>query len=270
MLQRAGGVPFFVVSYAQALSRGDIGHEADAVPWDVAQGVRQRVLALPDAARTLLSAAAVVGRECEPALLSAVAARTEEEVLTGLDAACRARLLIDLGHSYQFAHDVIREVVEADIGSARRAVLHRRVGEAIEALYTNVLSEYYETLADHYLRGDAWEQALKYLERSGDKATGAGAIREALNYYDQALAICARVGAPAQTTAGLWPRSAGSCVMTAEISPAPWRILHGCAQPPRRLATGDVRAWLWPMAAWPPITAMSSRLRKGPCRTRCE
>lgn len=48
VLQRAGGVPFFVVSYAHALRQGDLGGGADGVPWDVAQGVRQRVAALPE------------------------------------------------------------------------------------------------------------------------------------------------------------------------------------------------------------------------------
>jgi tetratricopeptide (TPR) repeat protein len=203
VLQRAGGVPFFVVSYAHALSRGGIARMADAVPWDVAQGVRQRVAALPEAARTLLTVAAVVGRASDLAVLSAVAARPEEEVLTGLDAACQARLLIDTGDTYQFIHDVIREVVEADMGSARRAALHRHAGEAIEALHRERLSEQYETLAHHYVRGEAWGQALEYLTRSGDKATRAGAIREALNFYDQALATCARLGAPAQSPASV-------------------------------------------------------------------
>jgi hypothetical protein len=98
VLQRAGGVPFFVVSYAHALGQGDVSRGADRVPWNVAQGVRQRV-------------AAVIGRVSQPALLMAVAARPEEDVLAGLEAACRARLLLDAGNVYQFAHDVVREVV---------------------------------------------------------------------------------------------------------------------------------------------------------------
>jgi tetratricopeptide (TPR) repeat protein len=201
VVQRAGGVPFFVVSYAQAFRRGDVGGGMDAVPWDAAQGVRQRVAALPEPARVLLAAAAVVGRVSHPALLLALVARPEEEVLAGLEAACQARLLLDDGHVYHFAHDVVREVVEADLGSARRAALHRRAAEAIEELHADRLPDQYETLAHHYLNGEVWEQGLRYLARSGEKAVGAGAIREALNYYEQALAVCARLGNPAQATA---------------------------------------------------------------------
>ena len=43
-----------------------------------------------------------------------------------------ALLLEDGDDAYAFSHDVIREVVEADVGAARRAVLHRRVAEALE------------------------------------------------------------------------------------------------------------------------------------------
>ncbi len=68
-------------------------------------------------------------------------------------------------------------------------------------LYQARIAEHYETLADHYLRGGSWERALHYLTRSGEKATSAGAIREALSHYTQALEVCARLGESARVTA---------------------------------------------------------------------
>jgi hypothetical protein len=41
---------------------GAVAGAQAAVPWEVAQGIRQRVAALPAAAREVLGAAAVVGR----------------------------------------------------------------------------------------------------------------------------------------------------------------------------------------------------------------
>ncbi|MBV9279710.1 MAG: AAA family ATPase, partial [Chloroflexi bacterium] len=105
-LDRAGGIPFFLVSYAQALKLGS----KEAVPWDLAQGVRQRVALLPPAGREMLAAAAVVGRRASWALLTAVAAQAEEAGLAGLEDACRARLLLEDGEDgYVFGHHVIRE-----------------------------------------------------------------------------------------------------------------------------------------------------------------
>src|SRR5437868_418703 len=78
--------------------------------------------------RRRLGVAGVVGRRVPWALLVAASGQDEDDVLAGLEAAGQARLLLEAeGGAYAFAHDVIREVVEAGVGVARRAVLHRRV-----------------------------------------------------------------------------------------------------------------------------------------------
>src|SRR5205823_5591830 len=116
VLQRAEGVPFFLVSCAQGLrlSARDDG-EPDAVPWDVTQSIRQRMAALPDVARELLGVAAVAGRVVEPALLTATAPQPEHDVLAALDTAHHVGLLQAEKQTYRFAHDVIREVGEDDL-----------------------------------------------------------------------------------------------------------------------------------------------------------
>src|SRR5215831_13716199 len=101
----------------------------------------------------------------------AVAARidlAEDVVLEALEGCGRARLLVETGDdAYQFSHDLIREVLLADLGTARRALLHRRVAEALEqgpgALPL-------ESLAFHYAQSGETEKVLSYLERSGDAA----------------------------------------------------------------------------------------------------
>src|SRR5207244_3016411 len=133
VVQRTVGVPFFVVSCAQRLRLGAVADGGeDVVPWDVAQSIRQRVTALPEAARELLGVAAVAGRVTPRVVLVSVATRPEDAMLGAVEAACRAQLLEEEGEdAYRFAHDVIREVIEADLSSARRAVLHRSVAEAL-------------------------------------------------------------------------------------------------------------------------------------------
>jgi predicted ATPase len=135
LLRRTGGVPSFMVSCVRGLRLdGREGGAEDVVPWDVVQGLRQRVEALPEVAREVLSALAVVGDGAPGALLVAVVARPEDEVLAGLAAACRARLLVQAeADACRFAHDLIREVVEADLGAGWRVVLQRRAAEALEA-----------------------------------------------------------------------------------------------------------------------------------------
>src|SRR5579862_3283581 len=104
-----------------------------AVPWDMVHGLRQRVAALPNGAQEVLGVAAVIGRVVPRRLLVAVTARDETAALAALEAACAAQLLREEGtEAYHFQHDVTREVVEADLGLARRVALHRRVAEALE------------------------------------------------------------------------------------------------------------------------------------------
>jgi len=188
VLRRAGGTPFFLVSYAQALRQGGV----DEVPWDLAQGVRQRAAVLPEAARLVLGAAAVVGRRAARGVLTAVVRQPEEVVLAGLEAACGARLLLeDDDDAYVFAHDLIREVLEADLGAARRAMLHRRVAEALE---DDPAGASPELLAFHYGRGGAWDEAMRYLEVAGDHAWSQRAHGAAEGHYREALDRLERLG----------------------------------------------------------------------------
>jgi tetratricopeptide (TPR) repeat protein len=186
-------VPFYLVSYAQEMrlqrSRPAL---ADDMPWNVAHSIRQRVAALPTLAQEMLGVAAVIGRVAPRALLSAVVARPDLDMLTALDAAGQARLLVEEGpHAYQFAHDVVREVVEADLGAARRGMLHRLVAEALEArLGTFPVAK----LAYHYARSDQPERALPYLARAAEQAREAAAHQEAAALLAQAIESARQVG----------------------------------------------------------------------------
>ncbi len=192
VLRRAGGVPFFLVSCAEGLRQDTEDGTREAVPWDVQQSVRQRVTTLPEPARLVLGIAAVIGRTAPYELLQGVAARPEQEVLDALDAACHAHLLEEAGDAvYRFSHDVIREVVEAGLGSARRMLLHRDIARAMEE---RTGPPPIEELAYHYARSDQVERALPYLERAAARATMAAAHQDAAAVLAQAVTLAERVG----------------------------------------------------------------------------
>ena len=180
LIQRTGGVPFFVVSCAQALLTSSNGRAAGEVPWNMAQSIRQRAAALPPSTRTVLDMAAVIGRHVPRPVLMASAGQSEDAVLTALEALGRVRLLDDEGDGYRFAHDVIHEVVAADLSATRRLVLHRRVAEALEREQGPRAAE---VIALHYLESDATERAWPYLEMAGDEAQAAAAHASAERHY---------------------------------------------------------------------------------------
>ncbi len=192
IVRRAAGVPFFLVSYAQGVQASGDG-AAEAIPWDVSQGVRQRVALLPEPAREVLGAAALIGRVVPPALLCAVVDLSPHAVLPALEAASRARLLIEDGHAYRFAHDLIREVAESEVGMARRQALHRRIARALEE---QPGAAPVEQLAYHYGQAEELDRALPYLERAADHAWAQHANVAAEGYYRELVAGLDRLARP--------------------------------------------------------------------------
>ena len=159
IVRRAGGVPFFLVSYAEQVSDGGQGGTPLAVPWTVAQVIGQRVAALPGPAKELLSVAAVAGRVVPHTLLAQVTNSDDEQVLEAVETALEARLLAEDGPDrYRFTHDLIRETVENGLSAARRRRLHRRIGQALE-----------------HQPGVSAESLAFHFSHSGEDGTAAGA-----------------------------------------------------------------------------------------------
>ena len=203
VLARAGGVPLFLVSCVQALFTGHLTwNGASHVPWTLREAILQRVVAVPEATQQVLRLAAVIGRRVPRILLVAVAARAdlaEETVLEALEGSGRARLLGEAGaDAYQFTHDLIREVVLSDLGTARRALLHRRVAEILEA---TVPAPAVTVLAYHYAQSDEQDKAILYLERAGDAARTRYAHAEAASAYREAITRLETLGRIAQAAA---------------------------------------------------------------------
>src|SRR6266702_3913224 len=203
VLARAGGVPLFLVSCVQALFTGHLTwNGVSHVPWTLREAILQRVVALQEVAQQVLRLAAVIGRRVPRTLLVAVAARAnlaEEVVLDALEGCGRARLLAEVGgDAYQFPHDLIREVLLSDLGTARRALLHRRVAEVLEA---TVPDPAITVLAYHYAQSDEQDKAILYLERAGDAARAQYAQTEAESAYREVVARLKTLGRRARAAA---------------------------------------------------------------------
>jgi tetratricopeptide (TPR) repeat protein len=98
-----------------------------------------------------------------------------------------ARLFPEL--EYAFKHALTHEVAYGSVLQERRQVLHARIVEAIERLYADRIAEQVELLAHHALRGRAMSKAVKYLRQAGTKAAARSANREAIGFFEQALAL---------------------------------------------------------------------------------
>jgi len=176
-------------------------------PLDVPEGVRdvvgRRLARLPAAAGALLATAAVIGPEFELAVLRGALDLDEDQAVAALDQAVRAGLVAEPGggdRRYRFTHALVRSAVYDGLGSARRAQLHRRVGEAMETALAARLDDHLPELARHFLRarllGGA-AKALDYARRAGERALSQLAHQEAATHFAQALDLLDDAPAPA-------------------------------------------------------------------------
>jgi transcriptional regulator with XRE-family HTH domain len=202
---RTGGRPYFLVSCALAVraarEQGTTPQELEAtlIPWNIAASLRQRIALLPETAQEILGVAATVGRRAPRTLLIEVEAqlgRAEPELLSALEATDRAALLLEASSdAYEFAHDLVREVVAKDLSAARRAALHRHVGEALEGLPAHKQTP--AELAWHFQQAGEMKRALPYALLAGEQARATYAYAEALQHYRAAVEAAQDVGDPA-------------------------------------------------------------------------
>ena len=135
----------------------------------------------------------VGGREGRPVRAAPGDCRAaEDELRAAIGRLQAAEFLYEVGLfpdlEYTFKHALTHEVTYGSLLQERRRTLHGRIVETIERLYPDRLAEHVERLAHHAFRGEAWEKAVTYLRQAGAKAFARSANREALTYFEQALA----------------------------------------------------------------------------------
>ena len=165
--------------------------QAIEVPATVQVILAARIDRLPAEDKQLLQTASVIGKDVPLALLRAVAEVDEEAVHQGFMHLQAAEFLYETrlfpDPEYTFKHALTHEVTYGTLLQERRKALHARIVGAVERAYPDRLSEHVERLAHHAVRGEMWEQAVRYLREAGAKAFARSANREAVACFEQAL-----------------------------------------------------------------------------------
>ena len=183
------GNPFIAVESVQASEEAGTAEvpAGRSLPERVRVVLVRRLQPLSERSRPLVSAAAVIGREFDFALLQQAAGLDEREAAEGLEELVRRRVLHGVGERFDFTHDAIRQVALAEILPPRHKLLHRRVAEALEALHASNVGPHAMALAVHYRESEVWNKAASYLWRAGTQMVARLANREAVACYEQAL-----------------------------------------------------------------------------------
>ncbi len=183
------GNPLFVREVVRTVNGWEPGQTLP-FPESVRSLVRQRVDRLPPVTRDLVEIAAVDHSRIDLTLLSAVVDRPVGEVTDELEPARAAGLLTRAPDGrLGFTHEVTRNAIDRNLSTARRAQLHRRIGEALVAQHRD-LEPLLERLAGHFAHaasdGDA-TRATEFAERAGNRALTLFAYQEAANRFQDGL-----------------------------------------------------------------------------------
>ncbi|MBI2205554.1 MAG: AAA family ATPase [Candidatus Rokubacteria bacterium] len=184
----SAGNPFVAVETLRAVRDGTAAAAVEAtVPERVRQLVRRRVERLGEAARQLVTVAAVVGRDFEFAPAQRAAALDERTAAEALEELVRRGLLHGVGERFAFTHDRWRETIYADALPPTREVLHAAVGRELERLHAGQLERVYDQLAYHYAHSADDGRAVLYLTQFADHAARNYAFADAGQALEAAL-----------------------------------------------------------------------------------
>jgi len=193
VIERTGGVPLFVEELTRAvLESGDAGLTRRKIPATLHDSLMARLDRLGPA-KEVIQVGAVIGSEFSYELLHAVHPVGAEELQSALRSATDAELVYVRGiapeATYQFKHALIRDAAYEALLKSRRKELHRQVALMIDEKFSALKQAHPELLARHWTEAGEAEPAIAEWTRAGKAAEARNAFKEALESYQQALAL---------------------------------------------------------------------------------
>jgi predicted ATPase len=167
----------------------DAGEVSAALPGSIQSLLTARIDCLAADDRTVLQAAAVIGRRFRTGLLAVVT--DSRDVEARLAAIQSLDLIYADGRSgdFMFKHALLQDALYNSLLGPARAGLRLRVAVEIERLGDNRLSEVAEELAYHFGCTGETTKAFRYNVIAGNKCLGVYSVDEAERYMRKALDI---------------------------------------------------------------------------------
>jgi hypothetical protein len=207
LYQETEGNPFFVrevlthlVEEKKLVHEG--GHwianvstvEELGIPEGVREVVGKRLSRVGDGCNRMLTLASTMTGGFTWEELKAIADVDEKELIDLVEEALAAQLIEerkgDRAGTYDFTHALIRQTLYGELSTPRRVMLHRQIGNALEAFYGAGVEAHLSELAHHFYQaapGGDVDKAINFAKRAGEKAVDQLAHEEATQHYELAL-----------------------------------------------------------------------------------
>ena len=184
----SGGNPLFAIELSRAVAEG-------APPASLSTLIAARLEQIEDTARELVSWAAVMGRQFDVDVLGRATGMPAGEMLSALERLERGAVIRASGdRTYDFAHDLVRDVAYQGISGPRRALAHGQIAIALQAVHD----------PDSLLAGDILHHASLggQLQSAAEAAVRAGERCLRLFAYTEAVGVARRGLQIAEALAG--------------------------------------------------------------------
>ncbi len=179
--RRTRGHTLFVVESLRGMAAGDTGP-----PESLQSAVLARLRRTGPATEEVLRAAAVLGSVVDPAMVAALLDLPLVQVAQRCEVATRARLLVDIDTAYEFANDLVQEVLYTTTPGPTRTAFHTRA--------CGLLDGTPEAFAEHALAIGDGLRAAEALLRAADDAARRFAAADAEQLAGRALDAAQRCG----------------------------------------------------------------------------
>jgi DNA-binding SARP family transcriptional activator len=188
LYQATEGNPLFTVEMAHA----GLDKSGSELPHKIRSVIDAHLDTLGPAARELVGLAALIGRSFSFPLLAAASPEPDAVVVRGLDELWQRQIVRERatsGDTYDFSHDLIRQVTLAQLSAARRCWGHERVAAALESIYAANLDAFHGQIAAHWEGAGQADRASDYYAKAAVVATHLYAHEEAVRQLQHALAL---------------------------------------------------------------------------------
>jgi tetratricopeptide (TPR) repeat protein len=182
ILRRTRGHPLFVVETLRGLATGEVGP-----PRSLRAVVLSRVRRLGPEVEAVLRAGAVLGASVDPDLVAGLLDVVPHVVALRCAQAAEEALLTVVDRRFEFANDLIQEILYATTPAPLRVVHHRRAAD--------LTAQRPEVVGRHALAAGDWPRAARAFLLAGEQALGRFAARDAEALFTAALNAAERMGA---------------------------------------------------------------------------
>jgi predicted ATPase len=204
IVERTDGVPLFVEELTKAVveagtDRGGytsisaVPPSSLAVPATLHASLLGRLDRLGPAAKTVAQVGAAIGRDFSYELLAAAVPLAEPDLQEALRRLVEAGLVFQRGAppaaEYLFKHALVQDTAYSTLLRGPLQALHRRIAEALEQRFSDLVETRPEILAHHYGEAAMADKAIGYWHLAGKSSVAKSAVREAIGQLRRGLSL---------------------------------------------------------------------------------